>query len=127
MTALPQSTTIALADLAEQTAAWCDKAGLTAEAGRLRTLPPIVSLDVLDAAAAIVNPVMHAADRRSGVVSWPEAAAGVDAARDVQGARQDAARTIGVDHYSLTYRLVDNYANWLWTAAVYAAHAVVKS
>ncbi|GGM28013.1 hypothetical protein GCM10011608_11080 [Micromonospora sonchi] len=125
MTGLPESTTAALADLAGQTAAWCDKAGLAAEADRLRALPAITGLDVLADAAATVNPIMHAAYRRSGVVSWPQAAAGADAARDAQVAKHAAGHSVGVDHFSKTYRRVNNYADWLWTTAVYAAHAAV--
>ncbi len=123
-TALHPDTIDALHRLADITAGWLDKAGMTVEAATLRSLPPVVDLDSPAAAAATVQPFTLTAYRLSGVLIWPDAKPGMDAARDAFAAEL-ASTDPYPDHYDIRRQQVGNYAGRLWTACAYAAHAVV--
>ncbi|MEU7978349.1 hypothetical protein AB0B63_07425 [Micromonospora sp. NPDC049081] len=125
-TTLHPDTTAALTSLAGITAGWLGKAGMTAEADTIRNLPPVHTLDDL-AAYACVSPIMTSAYHHAGVLTWPQAQAGIDAARDALAARHAATSHYPLTHADVRYRAVDHHASWLWTIACYAAHAAVTN
>lgn len=127
MSTLNPDTTRALTQLADITAGWLTKAGMTTEADAVRDLPPVTDSEGLDAARMVVQPMMQAAYRRAGVVTWPDAQAGIDAAREsgALSAALDAAAPY--EHTDPMRRRVDGLAGWLHTIACYAAHAAVTA
>ncbi|MFI6228725.1 hypothetical protein ACIBCR_15590 [Micromonospora echinospora] len=129
MTALHPDTTTALAALIDHTAGWLDKAGLTTEAAALRALPALTTVADIEAAAPTVQPLMQTAYQRAGVITWPQADAGIAAVHTAGGLglSQQATSPYPDMHMDPVYRAVDQFAGWLWTIACYAAHATLST
>ncbi|MET8278382.1 hypothetical protein [Micromonospora sp. NPDC005174] len=125
MSTLKPDTTHHLLQLADITADWLHKAGMSAEADAVRALPPITDVAGLTAAVTVVQPMILSACRRAGVITWHEAQAGIDAARDAQGSWQAAVRPYR--HGDPLRAQVDSVAHRLHTIACYAAHAAVTA
>ncbi|WBB94098.1 hypothetical protein [Verrucosispora sp. WMMC514] len=122
---------VALAELRNQTAHWLTQAGMETQAEALRSLPPILDTVTVAAAAATVQPMMLAAYRRSGVVTWPQAdrgyrtvrvGGGLAALLDVSSAHPQPPCPEAPDECAGARQL----AGWLHTVAVFAAHAATE-
>lgn len=103
--------------------AWLDAAGLADEADRLCGLAPLTDMDAVRAAVDPLRDAQIAAYVASGVSVWPE----VDAHTRPFGALSAmlaSAAIVGGSKLHPDCGTVSAVANYAWTVAAYAAHAV---
>lgn len=132
-TPLHPDTTTALAAQLDDAAGWLDKAGMTAEATALRALPPITDSHELAEAGAVVQPMLTPAYRRSGVLIWPEAEAGMNAVGESGGvdawwsavAPHPVSPAGGAVAGDWLPEHLAGFCSWVHTVACYAAQAAV--